>query len=101
MIRIPRWFQTNVRYPETKSYYTHKRTSKSSPDASKTPIYDVTSGMFDYVWSRLKNLVGASGVSHSEARSWHRRVYGGQVDITTLLPGDLGAAAGIRGVQAL
>lgn len=50
--------------------------------------------MFDYVWSRLKNLVGANGVSHSEARSWHRRVYGGLVDITTLLPADLGAAAG-------
>ncbi|KAF9505211.1 hypothetical protein BS47DRAFT_563721 [Hydnum rufescens UP504] len=50
--------------------------------------------MFDYVWSRLKGLVGAQAARTSEARHWHSRVYGGYVDITTLLPGDLGAAAG-------
>jgi len=51
-------------------------------------------GMFDYVWSRLKGFVGAAAVGSEEARHWHRRVYGGMVDITSLLPSDLGAAAG-------
>lgn len=86
--------------------------------------------MFDYVWNRIKSLVGASAVGQSEARHWHHRVYGGlvrpspkillssaftnslllsackprssrslKVDITTLLPSDLGAAAGYEALR--
>lgn len=83
--------------------------------------------MFDYIWGRVKSLLGANGVAHSEARHWHHRVYGGlvciwinfwphatrrstaliypgvslyvQVDITTLLPSDLGAAAGYEALR--
>lgn len=40
--------------------------------------------MFDYVWGRIKNLVGVSAVGHSEARHWHHRVYGGLVSLTLL-----------------
>jgi hypothetical protein len=77
--------------------------------------------MFDYIWGRVKSLVGANGVGHAEARHWHHRVYGGlvrviichlsfrreqinlslraQIDITTLLPRDLGSAAGYEALR--
>ncbi|KAF8308370.1 hypothetical protein DL93DRAFT_1887295 [Clavulina sp. PMI_390] len=61
--------------------------------------YESDVGMFDYVWSRIKNMVGSSAVGHSEARRWHHRVYGGLVDITSLLPSDLGAAAGYEALR--
>jgi hypothetical protein len=35
--------------------------------------------MFDYIWGRVKSLLGANGVGQSEARHWHHRVYGGLV----------------------
>lgn len=61
--------------------------------------YENDVGMFDYVWGRIKSLVGASAVGRQEARHWHHRVYGGLVDITTLLPSDLGAAAGYEALR--
>lgn len=78
----------------------------------------VDSGIFDWVWSRMKSIVGGGGVSRDEARHWHKRVYGGmvsflsdlflvhplislatQVDITQLLPAELGGAAGYEAMR--
>lgn len=42
--------------------------------------------MFDYIWGRIKSLVGASSVGRAEARYWHRRVYGGLVCPSPLSP---------------
>ncbi|KDQ21954.1 hypothetical protein BOTBODRAFT_169123 [Botryobasidium botryosum FD-172 SS1] len=55
--------------------------------------------IFDWVWGRVKSIVGGGGVSRDEARHWHKRVYGGMVDITQLLPTELGAAAGYEAVR--
>lgn len=34
------------------------------------------------------------GLSRRESQSWHKRVYGGLVDVATMMPGEIGAAAG-------
>lgn len=57
-------------------------------------VTDTDYGLFDYVWSRLKSLVGGTSVGPSEAKHWHRRVYGGMVETVSLTPTELGAAAG-------
>ncbi|KAG8718079.1 hypothetical protein FRC09_013208 [Ceratobasidium sp. 395] len=51
------------------------------------------SSMFDYVWNRMKSRM-TSTVSRREAQSWHRRVYGGITDVATMMPTEIGAAAG-------
>jgi len=61
--------------------------------------YENDVGLFDYIWGRVKSVVGVNGSGHAESRHWHHRVYGGQVDITTLLPRDLGAAAGYEALR--
>lgn len=33
-------------------------------------------------------------LSRREAQSWHKRVYGGLVDVASMLPAEIGAAAG-------
>lgn len=48
---------------------------------------------FDYVWGRVKSHFRPS-IGRREAESWHRRVYGGQVDVSTMMPSEIGAAAG-------
>ncbi len=37
------------------------------------------STVFDFVWSKVKNMVGVAGMSREEARFWHRQVYSGMV----------------------
>ncbi|RPD78343.1 hypothetical protein L226DRAFT_531691 [Lentinus tigrinus ALCF2SS1-7] len=49
-------------------------------------------GLFDTVMTRIRNGLGL-GISHSEARSWHKKVYSGLMPLTQLLPEDIGAAA--------
>lgn len=39
----------------------------------------VDNSVFDWVWSRMKSIVGGGGVTRDEARHWHKRVYGGMV----------------------
>jgi len=51
------------------------------------------SSAFDYVWGRMKSHVTRS-LSRREAQSWHKRVYGGLVDVASMLPAEIGAAAG-------
>ncbi|KAG8716271.1 hypothetical protein FRC08_009682 [Ceratobasidium sp. 394] len=51
------------------------------------------SSAFEYVWNRMKSRVTGT-VSRREAQSWHRRVYGGLTDVATMLPTEIGAAAG-------
>ncbi|QRV96772.1 hypothetical protein RhiJN_24790 [Ceratobasidium sp. AG-Ba] len=51
------------------------------------------SSAFDYVWGRIKSRV-SSTMSRKDAQRWHRRVYGGQVDVATMLPIEIGGAAG-------
>ncbi|KAF8596103.1 hypothetical protein BDV93DRAFT_78558 [Ceratobasidium sp. AG-I] len=51
------------------------------------------SSAFDYVWGRMKNHV-IGGPSRREAQSWHKRVYGGLVDVASMMPTEIGAAAG-------
>ncbi|KIJ49382.1 hypothetical protein M422DRAFT_27748 [Sphaerobolus stellatus SS14] len=51
------------------------------------------SSVFNYVWSKVRDLF-TGGVSRSHARHWWKRVYGGLVDPSQLLPRELGAAAG-------
>ncbi|KAG8729514.1 hypothetical protein FRC10_003844 [Ceratobasidium sp. 414] len=51
------------------------------------------SSAFEYVWNRMKSHVTGT-VSRHEAQSWHRRVYGGATDVATMLPAEIGAAAG-------
>jgi len=41
----------------------------------------------------VKNVVGAGGVSKDEAKQWHYRIYGGQIDLRAASPLELGAAA--------
>jgi hypothetical protein len=70
------------------------------PAASWTP-YDYfhhhadmnDSTFFDYVFSKIRNVLTGDGVSRGEAEHWHRRIYGGLVDIRQLLPREIGAAA--------
>ena len=47
-------------------------------------IYSTSRSMFDYIWGRVKSLVGANGVGHAQARHWHHRVYGGLVRLSIL-----------------
>jgi len=51
------------------------------------------SSAFDYVWGRMKSHV-TGGLSRRESQSWHKRVYGGLVDVATMMPAEIGAAAG-------
>ncbi|TDL26040.1 hypothetical protein BD410DRAFT_784063 [Rickenella mellea] len=52
------------------------------------------SSIFDYAWGKVKNFVsGGGGVRKEEARYFHRRIYGGLVDLRQMLPSDIGAAA--------
>lgn len=66
------------------------------PGASPVPV---DNSIFDWVWGRVKSIVGGGGVSRDEARHWHKRVYGGMVDITQLLPTELGGAAGYEAMR--
>jgi len=50
--------------------------------------------LFDYVWSKLRSAVTGGSVGRGEAEHWHRRVYGGLVQVSGLLPREIGAAAG-------
>ncbi|KAI0743888.1 hypothetical protein C8Q80DRAFT_867012 [Daedaleopsis nitida] len=49
-------------------------------------------GLFDNIMTRIRNGLGL-GISHSDARHWHKKVYSGLVPLTQLLPEDIGAAA--------
>ncbi|RPD63804.1 hypothetical protein L227DRAFT_598872 [Lentinus tigrinus ALCF2SS1-6] len=49
-------------------------------------------GLFDTVMTRIRNGLRL-GISHWEARGWHKNVYSGLVPLTQLLPEDIGAAA--------
>ncbi|KAF8332046.1 uncharacterized protein EI90DRAFT_916672 [Cantharellus anzutake] len=73
-------------------YQAHYRLANGN--FADSDVYVSYCGLFDYVWSRLRSLVGGSSVGPSEARHWHRRIYGGMIDIGSLPPADLGAAAG-------
>lgn len=48
---------------------------------------------FDYVLGRLKSHFRTS-ISRRDAESWHKRVYGGLVDVSTMMPVEIGSAAG-------
>jgi len=52
------------------------------------------STLFDYVWSKVRSAVTGGSVSRGEAEHWHRRIYGGLVSVSGLLPREIGAAAG-------
>ncbi|CCL99845.1 uncharacterized protein FIBRA_01869 [Fibroporia radiculosa] len=41
----------------------------------------------------MGRMAVAVSVGYHEARHWHRRIYGGQVNLTQVLPGDIGCAA--------
>ncbi|TFY52663.1 hypothetical protein EVJ58_g9890 [Rhodofomes roseus] len=41
----------------------------------------------------MGRMSSAVGVGFNEARYWHRRIYGGLVNLSQLLPADIGAAA--------
>lgn len=43
---------------------------------------------------------GAQGVGFHEARHWHRRAYGGLVDLSQIAPNELGAAAGYEAYRS-
>ncbi|KAL4243920.1 hypothetical protein ABKN59_010612 [Abortiporus biennis] len=45
------------------------------------------------ITSRLREFAATGGAGLHEARSWHRRIYGGVVPLTQALPVDIGAAA--------
>ncbi|CAE6421042.1 unnamed protein product [Rhizoctonia solani] len=49
--------------------------------------------LFDSVLGRVRSHF-RSPISRHDARSWHQRVYGGMVDVATLMPAEIGAAAG-------
>ncbi|KZS98377.1 hypothetical protein SISNIDRAFT_462344 [Sistotremastrum niveocremeum HHB9708] len=77
------------------------------------------SSLFDYVWSKVphssydsatlddeypydgqvKSFVTGAGVSRTEAEHWHTRVYGGMVELSQLLPQEIGAAAGFETIR--
>lgn len=48
---------------------------------------------FEYIWGRLKSRLSGT-MSRRDAQNWHRRVYGGLTNIQTMLPVEIGAAAG-------
>jgi len=48
---------------------------------------------FYNLMDRVRDLRGRGGYEHSEAKDWHRRIYGGLTDLTRALPVDIGAAA--------
>ncbi|KAG8929563.1 hypothetical protein FRC02_005369 [Tulasnella sp. 418] len=60
--------------------------------------YDRDDGFFDSVWSRVKDVF-SNGVGKEEARHWHRRVYGGLVQMDSLEGREIGAAAGYEAVR--
>ncbi|KZO92592.1 hypothetical protein CALVIDRAFT_540859 [Calocera viscosa TUFC12733] len=57
------------------------------------------STVFDFVWSKVKNMVGVAGMGREEARFWHRQVYSGMVNLNTVLPSDLGGAAAFEALR--
>jgi hypothetical protein len=44
------------------------------------------STVFDYVWSKVRTLVGGTSVDKSEAHHWWKRVYGGLVSLSCSIP---------------
>jgi len=54
---------------------------------------------FDRAYNRIKNAFGVYGVGEDKARFWHRRVYGGLVDMQELSPLEIGAAAGYEAMR--
>ena len=44
----------------------------------------LTSTIFDYAWTQLKKLAGGGGRGKSNARYWHRMIYGGLVSCAFL-----------------
>lgn len=55
--------------------------------------------LFDYVWSRVRGAFVGQGYSRDEAKYWHRRVYGGLIDIPGMEPKHVGAAAGYEALR--
>ncbi|CAE6469822.1 unnamed protein product [Rhizoctonia solani] len=49
--------------------------------------------LFDSVLGRVRSHF-RSPISRREAQSWHQRVYSGLVDVSTMMPSEIGAAAG-------
>ncbi|KAH7332532.1 hypothetical protein B0J17DRAFT_678039 [Rhizoctonia solani] len=49
--------------------------------------------LFDSVLGRVRSHF-RSPISRRDAENWHRRVYGGMVDVSTMMPAEIGAAAG-------
>jgi len=64
-------------------YNAHASWSSGSADSS----------VYDYVWSKMKGMVGISGMGREEAQFWHRQIYSGLVNLNTVLPSDIGGAA--------
>lgn len=62
--------------------YDYFRAHAISPDPS----------LYDSAWSRVRNYPTA-GVGYNEAKVWHSRAYGGQVDLGQLSPYEIGHAA--------
>ncbi|KAF8521254.1 hypothetical protein BU17DRAFT_65016 [Hysterangium stoloniferum] len=55
--------------------------------------------VFDYVMHKIRDLVGAGGVTRKEARHWWGKIYTGLVDPTIMLPKDIGAAAAYEALR--
>ncbi|OBZ67286.1 hypothetical protein A0H81_12947 [Grifola frondosa] len=51
------------------------------------------SGLYDSVLGRFRDVPDWDGPGHNEARHWHRRIYGGLINLGQALPADIGAAA--------
>ncbi|KAF8527751.1 hypothetical protein JB92DRAFT_2865029 [Gautieria morchelliformis] len=55
--------------------------------------------LFDYVLSKVKNIVTGTSVGRNEAHHLWKRVYGGLINPSKLLPREIGAAAGYEAIR--